>query len=460
MGLSTAQVQQAYVTFFNRPADAAGLAYWQGYGGSVANLYQTFAQQQEYTAQYAGLSNSAIIDKVYQNLFGHVADTAGGAYWAGQMSKGLLQIGTIANAVSYGAQGSDAATLASKVSAATGFTSSLNASTAALYASSASTVAAVQNWLSGIGTSATDSTAPYTSGWSLAGRHTDGNIVLAFDELIRAGSGSIELHTGSKDGPLLESLDLADSARLTFSLNTLTIDPVNTLAAGTDYYVVLPAGSITDNAGNSPNYPNYPVIPMQTTQAAWSADVYYFVRDADNGAGWPVAYELSFDGSQFLVTTRIDLTGSDPGTLTSRWESGIETSWNRFALQSGGTTYNVVFDVRFVADGQQEHYDVDVISGSGRDRMLTWYTGKAGWGDGYQELTAAHEYGHMLGCYDEYAGGGIWQGYTTTGTLMSDLTDYLPASYLSGVEFYAEQLSGTDFTIVGRATASALFLPA
>lgn len=451
MGLNAAQVQQAYVTFFNRPADTAGLAYWQGYGGSLADLYHTFARQTEYTALYAGLSGSAIIDKVYQNLFGHPADAAGAEYWCSALDTGLLQIGTIANAISYGAQGSDASTLSGKVAAATAFTGSLDSHTATLYATNAQTVDAVRNWLATVGSSTADSTVPYASGWTLENLRPEGNIVLAFDELIRAGSGSIELHSGSKDGPLVESFDVASSARLGFALNTLTLDPASMLAAGTDYYVVLPAGSITDMAGNSPNYPNYPVIPMQTPLSAWAAEVYYFVRDADNGAGWPVAYDLSFDGSQFHVTTRIDLTGAEPGTLPARWENGIESSWNGFALQSGGNTYAVVFDVRFVADGQQEHYDVEVVSGAGRDRMLAWYTEKQGWGDGYQELIAAHEYGHMLGCYDEYAGGGIWQGYTTTGTLMSDLTDNLPVSYLSGIERYAENLTGLAFAIVGQA---------
>ena len=35
MALTTAQIQNAYVAFFNRPADVAGLNYWSNYNGSM-----------------------------------------------------------------------------------------------------------------------------------------------------------------------------------------------------------------------------------------------------------------------------------------------------------------------------------------------------------------------------------------------------------------------------------------
>ena len=40
--------------------------------------------------------------------------------------------------------------------------------------------------------------------------------------------------------------------------------------------------------------------------------------------------------------------------------------------------------------------------------MRSWYTvGASGWGDTYQEKVAAHELGHMIGLWDEYAGGAV-----------------------------------------------------
>ncbi|MEN9315795.1 MAG: hypothetical protein RIS35_2188, partial [Pseudomonadota bacterium] len=190
--------------------------------------------------------------------------------------------------------------------------------------------------------------------------------------------------------------------------------------------------------------------PPGAPLSPWRLDVAYRETRADRGYTWDVAYELAFDGSSFRVTTRIDLTGDSPGTLPIRWEQGIEQTWNVFALEYAGVRYDVRFDVEFVEDGNDEHYDLRVIAGSGRDNMLNWYTQKSGWGDAYQELTAAHEYGHMIGAFDEYSGGATYQGTVRTETLMADLTaggvfDY----YLAGIEKYAEiGADGVDFTVV------------
>ena len=45
MALTTAQIQNAYVAFFNRPADVAGLNYWMNYNGSIADLSESELEQ-------------------------------------------------------------------------------------------------------------------------------------------------------------------------------------------------------------------------------------------------------------------------------------------------------------------------------------------------------------------------------------------------------------------------------
>lgn len=77
------------------------------------------------------------------------------------------------------------------------------------------------------------------------------NITLTFDESIQRGTGAIELRAGSAGGTLFERFDVATSTRLAVTGNTLTIDPTNTLAQNTAYYVVVPAGSVRDLAGNA-----------------------------------------------------------------------------------------------------------------------------------------------------------------------------------------------------------------
>lgn len=157
MALTTAQIQQAYVTFFNRPADNAGLTYWSSYKGSDADLYNTFAKSAEYLNLFAGSNSTATVNTIYTNLLGRAPEPAGLAYWVQQLDNGALAIGNIALAIGNGAQGSDKTTVTNKVSAATQFTTALD-TTAEItgYASpSASSLASVKTWLGGVTTDAT-----------------------------------------------------------------------------------------------------------------------------------------------------------------------------------------------------------------------------------------------------------------------------------------------------------------
>ena len=157
MALTTAQIQAAYVTFFNRPADVAGLNYWSNYTGSDVDLYNTFAQSAEYTSLFAGQNNTATVNTIYGNLLGRTPDVAGLNYWVSQLDTGALSIGTIANAIKTGAQGTDATTVANKTTAATTFTAALDtAAEITGYASpSVGSLAAVKTWLAAVTTDAT-----------------------------------------------------------------------------------------------------------------------------------------------------------------------------------------------------------------------------------------------------------------------------------------------------------------
>jgi Ca2+-binding RTX toxin-like protein/methionine-rich copper-binding protein CopC len=104
-------------------------------------------------------------------------------------------------------------------------------------------------------TGAADTTAPTVSTVSPADGATNvtasSNIILTFSEAVEKGTGTIEIRSGSATGPVVESFNAATSSRLTVSGSTLTIDPTNNLAAGTQYFVVLPSGAIRDTAGNA-----------------------------------------------------------------------------------------------------------------------------------------------------------------------------------------------------------------
>jgi hypothetical protein len=123
-------IQKLYVAYFNRPADPAGLAFWEkaveAANGSTAAVSAAFAGSAEYKATYAGQTNAQIVDTVYQNLFGRPAEDAGKAYWANLLDKGTVTIDAVVTAVAQGAQGTDMTAYNNKVTAAAAFTAAVD----------------------------------------------------------------------------------------------------------------------------------------------------------------------------------------------------------------------------------------------------------------------------------------------------------------------------------------------
>ena len=76
------------------------------------------------------------------------------------------------------------------------------------------------------------------------------NIVVEFSDPIYAGTGLIEIHSGTPDGAVFEQYDVATSANLTIDGATLSIDPNGSLVSGTHYYLTFEDGSILDIANN------------------------------------------------------------------------------------------------------------------------------------------------------------------------------------------------------------------
>jgi V8-like Glu-specific endopeptidase len=74
------------------------------------------------------------------------------------------------------------------------------------------------------------------------------DIIFNFNETIQRGTGDIILKTAN--GTTVETFDAATSNRLSISDSKLTIDPANTLAYATKYFLFFASGSIEDLAGN------------------------------------------------------------------------------------------------------------------------------------------------------------------------------------------------------------------
>ncbi len=76
----------------------------------------------------------------------------------------------------------------------------------------------------------------------------ESNFIFTFSEAIKKGTGAILLLDAR--GSVVESFNVLTSSRLTWTANTLTIDPSSDLSINQLYRFEIPAGAIDDEAGN------------------------------------------------------------------------------------------------------------------------------------------------------------------------------------------------------------------
>lgn len=125
---------------------------------------------------------------------------------------------------------------------------------------------------------------------------------------------------------------------------------------------------------------------------------------ASNGKSWPVRFDIGLEGER--VTLRVNirvipLEGVTHGEIDRHlplWKQAIETHWGHsFALDAyNGSRYPLRVEVDFTP--QHPHYEVLIHGAHAHTDMLNWnITDKPD--------AVAHEFGHMLGAFDEYVGG-------------------------------------------------------
>jgi hypothetical protein len=122
-----------------------------------------------------------------------------------------------------------------------------------------------------------------------------------------------------------------------------------------------------------------------------------------------------------MIDVDIAFIGARPGaTLRNRWESGIEDIWS-----TDQYSVPIQFNVDWVKVGRvNQDQVVTVTRGPGPWNLRNWYMGNpSGWGNRYHEEIAAHEFGHMIGLFDEYEGAPLdpRTGRVNTGGLMETL---------------------------------------
>ena len=150
----TNAVQKLYISYFGRPADTGGLAYWTAALAANPDALQEmslqFSLSQEYAAAYAGMDNRARVVEAYDNLFSRAAEAAGVDYWAKLLDTNQMTADSMVTAIAAGSLGNDRIAFNGKVAAAEVFTARLDLPNeqAAYSGTTANAIAA--NWIATI----------------------------------------------------------------------------------------------------------------------------------------------------------------------------------------------------------------------------------------------------------------------------------------------------------------------
>jgi methionine-rich copper-binding protein CopC len=224
-----------------------------------------------------------------------------------------------------------------------------------------------------------DTTPPTASSVSPADNATGvgvaDNLVLNFSEAPQTGTGNLDLKKLS-DNSVLETI-AATAANVTVSARPLTINPTADLGSGTDYYVEIANGAITDIAGN--NYAGITgdstwncttvaptVAPADTTPPTASS-----VSPADNATDVGVADNLVLNFSEALQKAigNLDLKKlSDNSVLET-----IATTAANVTVSARPLTINPTADL-----GSGTDYYVEIANGAMTDIVGNNYAGITG----------------------------------------------------------------------------------
>jgi hypothetical protein len=150
-----ATLEKAYIAYFGRPADPAGIKFWVdavNHSGSVTEMVNQFGNSTEYQNLYSHATSNDIVTSLYQHLFNRAPETAGLNFWAQNLDAGKVTVASIAFELVNGAQNSDLTILNEKVAAATTFTASLDTQREVDLYSNDTSASNARKWLSTIGT--------------------------------------------------------------------------------------------------------------------------------------------------------------------------------------------------------------------------------------------------------------------------------------------------------------------
>ena len=239
MGINTDAVQRLYVAYFNRPADPAGLTAFEALLSSTVAATQAeleaiatnFRTSQEYIDLYAGMSNAAIVNAMYNNLFGRDCESVTILNtWVNWIADGTYTFEQLALQLTYSAQGTDATVIANKLAASTAFTTAIDTVDEYIGYSGNTAAASARTWLATVtdvtstlttATAAVDTTIAAIVTGTTAAAGTTYTLTTSLDSIVGgAGTDTID---GSQNANGTDTFSASDAINGGLGTDTLTV---------------------------------------------------------------------------------------------------------------------------------------------------------------------------------------------------------------------------------------------
>lgn len=356
MALTASQVELLYVAFYNRPADPAGLAYWESSSATYGQAANYFGASPEYTAMFTGLTNTQVVAQVYENMFNRLPDPAGLIYWSNLLTAGTLTLGSIALAIAGGAQGTDATILANKVTAATDFTNNIVTTPEILTYSGAAANHQASQWLDTVGSSPSSLTGALG---------TEAGVIAALIAPVIGTTSTLTTNPDTVTGGsnvVVNGTDAPAGTTTWTALDTITlIGTNNVFNLATTVAIVNPAGATVSG-----------VQTMNVTEAGAASAI------ALNTTAFTGLTQLTATTAQATnvittltaaATTNVTLTGTTAdttaGALTVLGGNNVTVTGTGSAIVVGGSTATDPTGTVAVTDTTQAGNNVAIDGGNG-----------------------------------------------------------------------------------------------